>query len=122
MNKTRQADETVNFQHYFKVIIRQKSKIYSLDYLSCFIHNLNCKISKNKLAKTPSDKAELFQFLLLFCVPTKSSHHLFHPNFESQLREIGLSECDVANCLGNLKTSKASGSDGIPAHLLKECS
>ena len=41
---------------------------------------------------------------------------------ESQLRETELSECDVANCLRNLDTSKASGPDGIPARLLKECS
>ena len=40
----------------------------------------------------------------------------------TQLREIELSEHDVANCLRNLDTSKASGPDGIPARLLKECS
>ena len=46
-----QAVETVNFRLYFKVIIRQnddlekKSKIYSLNCLSCFIHILNCKMS-----------------------------------------------------------------------------
>ena len=41
---------------------------------------------------------------------------------ESQLREIELSECNVANCLSNLNTFKASGPDEITARLLKECS
>ena len=41
---------------------------------------------------------------------------------ESQLQEIEVIECDVANRLSNLNTSKADGPDGIPARLLKECS
>ena len=52
MNETRQPDETVNFRLYFKVIIilsdddfEIKSKIYSLNCLSCFIHILNCKMT-----------------------------------------------------------------------------
>ena len=38
------------------------------------------------------------------------------------MRKIELSEHDVASCLRNLDASKASGPDGIPARLLKECS
>ena len=74
MNKTRQAVETVNFRVYLNFSHRQtddvallscihavckvlcfnilsdddfeiKSKIYSLNCLSCFIHILNCKTS-----------------------------------------------------------------------------
>ena len=41
---------------------------------------------------------------------------------DSLLRAIELSEQEVANCLTNLDVSKASGPDGIPEHLLKECS
>ena len=41
---------------------------------------------------------------------------------DSQLQAIELSEQEVANCRTNLDASKASGLDGIPAHLLKECS
>lgn len=39
----------------------------------------------------------------------------------NQLWEITLSEEKVAGWVGNLDTSKASGPDGLPARLLKEC-
>ena len=38
------------------------------------------------------------------------------------MRKIELREHDVASCLRNLDASKASGPDGIPARLLKDCS
>ena len=84
---------------------------------------------KGNLAKTSSEKAELFNsyFSSVF-QPARPNQYQASTFFssqlrtESQLREIELSECDVANCLRNLDTSKASGPDGIPARLLKECS
>ncbi|CAB3998405.1 Hypothetical predicted protein, partial [Paramuricea clavata] len=84
---------------------------------------------KGKLAKTPSDKAELFNsyFSSVF-QPSRPNQHQTSTFSSSQLRtdtqlqEIELSEHDVANCLKNLDPFKASGPDGIPARLLKECS
>ena len=84
---------------------------------------------KGKLAKTPSDKAELFNsyFSSVF-QPSRPNQHQTSTfsssqlRTDTQLREIELSEHDVANCLKNLDPSKASGPDGIPARLLKECS
>ena len=84
---------------------------------------------KGKLAKTPSDKAELFNsyFSSVF-QPSKPNQHQASTfsssqlGTDAQLWEIKLSEVEVANCLRNLDTSKASGPDGIPARLLKECS
>ena len=52
-----------------------------------------------------------------------SSVALHWLNDDGQYRQkIELSEHDVASCLRNLDASKASGPDGIPARLLKECS
>ena len=84
---------------------------------------------KGKVAKTPSDKAELFNsyFSSVF-QPSRPNQHQTSTfsssqlRTDTQLREIELSEHDVANCLKNLDPSKASGPDGIPARLLKECS
>ena len=79
------------------------------------------------LAKTPFDKAELFNsyFSSVF-QPSRSNQHPASTTSQSvtdsQLQKIELSEHDVASCLRNLYASKASGPDGIPARLLKECS
>ena len=48
--------------------------------------------------------------------------YISHSWTNHQLREITLSEEEVAGWLGNLDTSKASGPDGIPARLMKGCS
>ena len=39
-----------------------------------------------------------------------------------QISEITLSFNEVRDCLPNLDPSKATGPDGIPARVLKECS
>ena len=39
-----------------------------------------------------------------------------------QMSEINIEVNEVESCLQNLKSSTASGPDGIPARLLKECS
>ena len=84
---------------------------------------------KGKLAKTPSDKAELFNsyFSSVFQPSRPNQHQTPTPppsqlRTDTQLREIELSEHDAANCLRNPDTSKASGPDGIPARPPKECS
>ena len=85
-------------------------------------------ISHNGIvAKTPTEKAELFNsyFLSIFQPSTTNqatnSRNSRLPT-DSQLSEITLDVEEVVNSLLNLNVSKASGPDGIPARLLKECS
>jgi hypothetical protein len=39
----------------------------------------------------------------------------------TEISDIELSVEEVSNCLSSLDTSKATGPDGIPARILKEC-
>ena len=79
------------------------------------------------MAKTPTEKAELFNsyFSSVFQPSTTNqdtnSRNSRLPT-DSQLSEITLDVEEVVNSLLNLNVSKASGPDGIPARLLKECS
>ena len=82
---------------------------------------------KNVTAKNSAEKAELFNsyFTSVF-VPSESTFD-FHSSSDSfnsntQISDITLTPEDVATCLYNLNISKASGPDGIPARILKECS
>ncbi|CAB4034130.1 Hypothetical predicted protein [Paramuricea clavata] len=84
---------------------------------------------KGKLAETTSDKAELFYCYFSYVFqPSKYNQHQASKFSSSQLRidaqllEMDFSEHNVANCLRNFDTSKASGPDGIPVRFLKECS
>ena len=78
-------------------------------------------------AKTPTEKAELFNsyFSSMF-VPSKSTtdtdNNLDSFDPDTQISDITLTTEEVAACLYNLDISKASGPDGIPARILKECS
>ena len=83
----------------------------------------------HQLAKTSSDKAELFNSYFSFVFQSSrtkqdqaSNFYMTQSRSDFQLRAIELSERKVANCLRNLDVAKASGPDGIPARLLKECS
>ena len=76
-------------------------------------------------AKTPAEKAELFNsyFSSVF-VPSKftTDNNLDSFDPDTQISDITLTTEEVAACLYNLDISKASGPDGIPARILKECS
>ncbi|CAB4007842.1 Hypothetical predicted protein [Paramuricea clavata] len=82
---------------------------------------------KDITAKTPAEKAELFNsyFSSVF-VPSKSTtdtdNNLDSFDPDTQISDITLTTEEVAACLYNLDISKASGPDGIPARILKECS
>ena len=106
---------------YFGVIIIHKAIFHHRSTQPPVVsHNGN-------LAKTPFDKDELFNscFSTVF-QPSRSNQHPASTTSlsvtDSQLRKIELREHDVASCLRNLDASKASGPDGIPARLLKDCS
>ena len=106
---------------YFGVIIIHKAIFHHRSTQPPVVsHNGN-------LAKTPFDKAELFNscFSTVF-QPSRSNQHPASTTSlsvtDSQLRKIELREHDVASCLRNLDASKASGPDGIPVRLLKDCS
>ena len=82
---------------------------------------------KSVTAINPAEKAELFNsyFTSVF-VPSQSTCD-FHSSLDSfnsntQIFDITLTLEEVAGCLYNLNISKASGPDGIPVRILKECS
>ena len=81
----------------------------------------------NHIAKSPREKAELFN--TYFCSvfrPTKTTVNpevsTSLPLTSTQLSDITISEEDVVQHLSILDPSKATGPDGIPGRVLKECS
>ena len=103
------------FWSYHKAILHQKEQY-------------NAVVSyKDVTAKTPAEKAELFNsyFSSVF-VPSESTTETdnYSDSLDShtQISDITLTAEEVAACLYNLDISKASGPDGIPARILKECS
>ena len=79
-------------------------------------------------AKTAAHKAELFNtyFSSVFTSPRSSTNLKAVTRSpplrtELQLSDIVISVDEVTDCLKSLDTSKASGPDGIPSRLLKEC-
>ena len=81
----------------------------------------------NRTAKSPKEKAELFN--TYFCAVfrpaktiTNSEESTSSPITSSQLSDITISEEEVTHHLSHLDPSKATGPDGIPGRILKECS
>ncbi|KAL9962114.1 hypothetical protein ACROYT_G031188 [Oculina patagonica] len=80
-----------------------------------------------KSAKTAAGKAELFN--AYFCSVFTSSKQdkarslqMYPMRMNMEISEITLSFNEVRDCLSILDPSKATGPDGIPARILKECS
>jgi hypothetical protein len=101
------------FWSYHKAILHHKEQ-----------HNVVVSY-KGVTAKTPKEKAELFNsyFSSVFTsVPTtETDNHSDSFHSDTQLSDITLTTDEVAACLYNLDTSKASGPGGIAARILKEC-
>ncbi|CAB4008436.1 Hypothetical predicted protein, partial [Paramuricea clavata] len=113
-----------------KESFRSNPKLFWSYHKAVFHHRStqNAVISHSGIvAKTPTEKAELFNsyFSSVFQPSTTNqatnSRNSRLPT-DSQLSEITLDVEEVVNSLLNLNVSKASGPDGIPARLLKECS
>ena len=79
---------------------------------------------KDITAKTPAEKAELFNsyFSSVFVPSTDTDNNLDSFDSDTQISDITLTTEEVVACLYNLDISNASGTDGIPARILKECS
>ena len=80
----------------------------------------------NQVAKTPKEKAELFNsyFCSVFRLAKVSSNHDPSPpslGLSAELSDITVSEDEVACYLSSLDPTKASGPDGIPCRILREC-
>lgn len=118
-----------------KNLVKRKHRDYLLKIQDSFRDNpklfwsYHKPVFHHRLAKTPSEKAELSNsyFSFVFQLSRTKQHqasnfYMIQSRSDSQLRAIELSEQEVANCLRNLDVSKANGPDGIPARLLKECS
>ena len=110
-----QKDNPKMFWKYHKSILHHRS---SLNPIITF---------NNCTAKSPKEKAELFNpyFCSVFCagqtaMSPDASISLITSS--SQLSDITISEEEVATHLCNLDISKATGPDGIPNWILKECS
>ena len=85
-------------------------------------------VYNGETAKTAAHKAELFNtyFSSVFTSPRSSTNleavtRSPPLRTELQLSDIVISVDEVTDCLKSLDTSKASGPDGIPSRLLKEC-
>jgi hypothetical protein len=83
---------------------------------------------KGVTAKTAVHKAELFNafFSSVFTSPRSNigedtTDNSLPIRTEQNLSDIAIGVDEVANCLHGLDTSKASGPDGLPSRLLKEC-
>ena len=81
----------------------------------------------NRTAKSPKEKAELFN--IYFCSVFRPAKTIINSEestssliTSSQLSDITISEEEVMHHLSHLDPSKASGPDGIPGRILKECS
>ena len=128
-----------------KYIIRNKHKTYLSKIEAYFKENpkvfwnyhkaklqsrsaINLVISyDNQVAKTPKEKAELFNsyFCSVFRSAKVSSNHDPSPpslGLSAELSDIIVSENEVACYLSSLDPTKASGPDGIPGRILRECS
>ena len=56
------------------------------------------------------------------CLPHLTQYLVCRPKTsDMEISDIELSVEEVSNCLSSLNTSKATGPDGIPARILKEC-
>lgn len=103
------------FWNYHKAALHHRSALNPV-----ILHN-------NETATTPKQKAELFNsyfcsvFRPLKALPiTDDSPLLLSP--VEQLSDITVSEEEVAHHLAHLDPTKATGPDGIPARVLRECS
>ena len=78
------------------------------------------------MAKSSADKAELLNayFTSVFTKSSANEHEQVGEDYEttSGFSELQVSVQEVEYYLRNLDVTKASGPDGIPARLLKECS
>ncbi|CAB4006426.1 Hypothetical predicted protein, partial [Paramuricea clavata] len=124
--RTKHRDYLLKIKESF----RSNPKLFWSYHKAVFHHRStqNAVISHNGIvAKTPTEKAELFNsyFSSVFQPSTTNqatnSRNSRLPT-DSQLSEITLDVEEVVSSLLNLNVSKASGPDGIPARLLKECS
>ena len=107
-------DNPKMFWKYHKSILHRRS---SLNPIITF---------NNCTAKSPKEKAELFN--TYFCSVFRAAKTAMNSDvsislitFSSQLSDITISE-EVATYLCNSDISKATGPDGIPSRILKECS
>ena len=102
------------FWSYHKAVLHHRSGVDSV-----ITHN-------GQTAKTSGEKAELFNtyFCSVFTSPnTVPSTMPSNPNrSDVEISDVQLSVEEVELCLAGLDSSKASGPDGIPAHILKQCS
>ena len=106
----------LSFKFKFILICRHReSKVSEISY-------------KGVAAKTPVHKAEQFNafFSSVFTFPRSNIGEDTVDNSlpirtELNLSDIAIGVDEVANCLHGLDTSKASGPDGLPSRLLKEC-
>ena len=92
-------------------------------YIIAQVSTLSLRI----MVKQPRrQKAELFNtyFCSVFTSPnTVPSTIPSNPNrSDVEISDVHLSVEEVELCLAGLDSSKASGPDGIPAHILKQCS
>ena len=103
------------FWNYHKAALHHRSALNPV-----ILHN-------DKTATTPKQKAELFNsyfcsvFRPLKAQPITDDSPLLPPPVE-QLSDITVSEEEVAHHLAHLDPTKATGPDGIPARVLRECS
>ena len=75
-------------------------------------------------AKDPSEKASLFNEFCSTVFPSKTSDSVgLHSDvvYPEQLMEISTSHNEVKDILSKLDVNKATGVDGIPARILREC-
>ena len=77
----------------------------------------------DQVAKSPKEKAELFNFY--FCSVFCSAKVSTNPNpsppsleFSAELSDIAVSEDEIAFYMSSVDPTKASGPDGIPGHIL----
>ena len=129
-----------------KYAMRQKHRDYLVKIKDSFLdnpklfwsyHKSTCRHRESKVseisykgvtAKTAAHKAELFNafFSSVFTshrsnIGEDTINNSLPIRTEQNLSDITIGVEEVANCLHGLDTSKASGPDGLPSRLLKEC-